>query len=305
MPPELLAPEAPTEYEKDTKMNMKQISKLVLVTALLVAGNGYAKTKTTITFLHNDYQGSPIKMTDEAGEEDILKFNMYAPYGERVYSGGDQSDTAKSYTGHVEDAESNLTYMQQRYYNPVLGRFMATDPLRFKEDNMNSFNRYAYANNNPYGFVDPDGREGISVDISDRISANFSDGVYSAKVDAEFMKVELDSDGNITVQGGVFYGKAALQSDLSAIAKEYGVECRGFNMNISAKTGWKKLSWSFKKDSGWGAIGLSSYKDSINIDPRNIIIKYKPFEKARNKEHNNVARKDRAIKNAEEGLEYN
>jgi uncharacterized protein RhaS with RHS repeats len=47
-------------------------------------------------------------------------------------------------------------YMQARYYDPVIGRFYSNDPVGFK--NMHNFNRYAYANNNPYKFTDPDGR---------------------------------------------------------------------------------------------------------------------------------------------------
>jgi hypothetical protein len=35
---------------------------------------------------------------------------------------------------------------------------MGIDPVEFKEDNIHSLNRYAYANNNPYKYVDPDGR---------------------------------------------------------------------------------------------------------------------------------------------------
>ncbi len=46
--------------------------------------------------------------------------------------------------------------MQARYYDPVIGRFMSNDLVGF--DNVHNFNRYAYANNNPYKYVDPDGR---------------------------------------------------------------------------------------------------------------------------------------------------
>jgi len=48
--------------------------------------------------------------------------------------------------------------MGARYYDPVVGRFISTDPVGFDEQNVHSFNRYAYANNNPYRYVDPDGR---------------------------------------------------------------------------------------------------------------------------------------------------
>jgi uncharacterized protein RhaS with RHS repeats len=53
--------------------------------------------------------------------------------------------------------------MQARYYDPVIGRFYSNDPIGFKS--VHSFNRYSYANNNPYKYVDPDGRDAISVQI--------------------------------------------------------------------------------------------------------------------------------------------
>ncbi|WP_438269636.1 hypothetical protein [Pseudomonas alvandae] len=34
---------------------------------------------------------------------------------------------------------------------------MGIDAVDFQENNLHSFNRYTYANNNPYKYVDPDG----------------------------------------------------------------------------------------------------------------------------------------------------
>jgi uncharacterized protein RhaS with RHS repeats len=47
--------------------------------------------------------------------------------------------------------------MQQRYYDPESGRFLSADPVQVG-GNGESFNRYAYANDNPYRYTDPDGR---------------------------------------------------------------------------------------------------------------------------------------------------
>jgi len=51
--------------------------------------------------------------------------------------------------------------MQARYYDPVIGRFYSNDPVGFK--NVHNFNRYSYANNNPYKYIDPDGRDAYLV----------------------------------------------------------------------------------------------------------------------------------------------
>jgi RHS repeat-associated protein len=49
-------------------------------------------------------------------------------------------------------------YMQQRYYDPLAGRFLSVDPVTTDAKTGSSFNRYVYGNNNPYKFKDPDGR---------------------------------------------------------------------------------------------------------------------------------------------------
>jgi RHS repeat-associated protein len=55
----------------------------------------------------------------------------------------------------------------QRYYDPILGRFLSVDPKEADPKTGASFNRYDYANNNPYRFTDPDGRASVGEMIDD------------------------------------------------------------------------------------------------------------------------------------------
>ena len=94
--------------------------------------------------------------TDASGA--VLWKENYRPYGERLNNQASGTAAQTGFTGKPFDAATGLSYMGARYYNPMLGRFMGVDPVGFKEENIHSFNRYAYANNNPYKFVDPDGK---------------------------------------------------------------------------------------------------------------------------------------------------
>ena len=117
-----------------------------------------ASAVEVVTYFHNDALGSPIAATDTTGK--LLWKEDYQPYGNRIRK--QNTDTNQQwYTGKHHEADIGLSYFGARWYDPTLGRFMAVDPVGFKETNIHSHNRYAYANNNPYLFVDPDGRESV------------------------------------------------------------------------------------------------------------------------------------------------
>jgi RHS repeat-associated protein len=106
---------------------------------------------------HNDALGSPIAATDQEGR--VVWRKSYTPYGQPI----DQAALDEpGYTGKFEEPDLGIQNFGARWYDPRIGRFLAIDPAGFDPQNPQSFNRYAYANNNPYKFVDPDGREAIS-----------------------------------------------------------------------------------------------------------------------------------------------
>jgi RHS repeat-associated protein len=59
----------------------------------------------------------------------------------------------------VNDADTGLVYMQQRYYDPIAARFLSVDPITTDANTGNGFNLYEYAQSNPYRYTDPDGRD--------------------------------------------------------------------------------------------------------------------------------------------------
>jgi RHS repeat-associated protein len=107
-------------------------------------------------FQHTDALGTPIVVTN--GSHTELERNEYEPFGKVT---NHPVIDGPGYTGHVEDAATGLTYMQQRYYDPAIGRFLSVDPVTADGATGGNFNRYWYANNNPYRFTDPDGRKPV------------------------------------------------------------------------------------------------------------------------------------------------
>ncbi len=116
---------------------------------------------STVRYLHTDALGSPVAETNETGS--VVKRTRYEAYGaptDGIYADG------PGYTGHVTDEATRLTYMQQRYYDPMAARFLSLDPVTTDASTGVGFNRYGYANNNPYRFVDPDGRQSFPFGIT-------------------------------------------------------------------------------------------------------------------------------------------
>jgi RHS repeat-associated protein len=121
----------------------------------LVAQDAWAwRSPFGMTYFHVDHQGTPLARSDAWGM--VFERTRRQSFGQPLAG---PLRNGPGYTGHMEDPGTGLVYMQQRYYDPAIGRFLSVDPVGPLEDARNHFGRYHYALNNPYRFTDPDGRE--------------------------------------------------------------------------------------------------------------------------------------------------
>ena len=62
------------------------------------------------------------------------------------------------YRGYYWDSELNLYYLNARYYDPLVGRFISQDDIEYLDpEALNGLNLYAYCINNPLKYVDYEG----------------------------------------------------------------------------------------------------------------------------------------------------
>ena len=141
---------------KNERKTLRQaFSHLAPLSGLLLCGLLAAEAHAqTVVYYHTDALGSPVAVTD--ANRNVIERSEYEPYGQLLNR---PATNGPGYTGHVADAATGLSYMQQRYYDPSIGRFLSTDPVSAFEKPLTHFNRYMYALNNPYKFTDPDGRD--------------------------------------------------------------------------------------------------------------------------------------------------
>lgn len=135
----------------------KHLVHWLFVCMVLIGASAWAQD--SVTYVYCDPQGTPLAEADASGN--ITATFEYTPYGTYAPRGTSQPGPAPSgpgYTGHVNDPETKLVYMQARYYDPATGHFLSVDPMVPEEGNTFNFNRYDYANNNPVVNLDPTGR---------------------------------------------------------------------------------------------------------------------------------------------------
>ncbi|MCL1132701.1 RHS repeat-associated core domain-containing protein, partial [Shewanella sairae] len=147
-------------------------------------------------------------------------------FGKRL--GGEKAGIG--YTGHLQDPDLGLTYMQARYYDPLIGRFYSNDPKNaasfLSKVRIQGFNRYAYAANNPYKYVDPDGRDYKEMYISLKLPF-----VGSMDVGTVNFTPNASDQGNTTSGIFVRFGKSASNvengASKGALKQEPTIQTRG------------------------------------------------------------------------------
>ena len=106
-------------------------------------------------FYHLDEQNSTAYITGMEGEiENRYRYDAFGVIRDRQ----EKFNNGIFYTGQQYDSITEQYYLRARYYNPAVGRFLQEDVYRG-----DGLNLYAYCENNPVVYYDPDGtkkREG-------------------------------------------------------------------------------------------------------------------------------------------------
>ena len=90
-------------------------------------------------------------------------FTSCDPYGKVISATGTLANiNPLRYRGYVYDTETSFYYLQSRYYDPTVGRFINADSYATTGQGIIGHNMFAYCGNNPAGFVDNGGQLAVT-----------------------------------------------------------------------------------------------------------------------------------------------
>lgn len=101
-------------------------------------------------------QGDITRIEDVNGN--VLATYEYDAWGKLISSSGSLAElNPLRYRGYYYDTETGFYYLQSRYYDPVVSRFINADRYASTGDGLLSYNMFAYCSNNPVNYSDPSG----------------------------------------------------------------------------------------------------------------------------------------------------
>jgi len=179
----------------------------------------YGQSTGSYKFLHKDYLGSILAITDEAGNK--LEGRHYDAWGNFTHlktgNGPVITDKAilasanllidRGYTSHEHFMQVGIIHMNGRLYDPLLRRFLNADENIQDPTNTQNYNKYGYVMNNPLMYNDPSG-EFWGILIGAVVGSYFS-GVQANNGNLNPVKWDWKSTSTWTsVVGGAFAGGA-------------------------------------------------------------------------------------------------
>ena len=122
-----------------------------------VNGTPYAMKRNGFVYYYiTNLQGDVMKLVDASGN--VVASYEYDPYGKILSSTGSLATVNPlRYRGYVYDQETGFYYLQSRYYDPAVGRFINADGYASTGQGIIGYNMFAYCGNSPLSRVDSEG----------------------------------------------------------------------------------------------------------------------------------------------------
>ena len=121
---------------------------------------GFVKgTTETYYYFQKDVLGNVVAVYDaNNGQVAAYTYDAWGKCRIRINVNGIATLNPIRYRGYYYDEETGLYYLQTRYYDPEIGRFISPDTVDYLDpETVHGLNLYAYCNNNPIMYTDPTG----------------------------------------------------------------------------------------------------------------------------------------------------
>jgi len=176
-------------------------------------------------YIGTDQVGSPRIVTDAIGS--VIKRIAYDSWGVQIEDSNPTFSMPFGFAGGLLDTATGLVRFGFRDYDPLVGRWMARDPILYQSGQANL---YVYANNDPVNFRDPSGL----ICVGWQAYAGFGAGLTLCYDKGNFSacaEVGLGIGGGLTADTGPLASVAdSTYSEISA-----GVQCGPLSVGVGFK----------------------------------------------------------------------
>ena len=157
-------------------------------------------------------QSDIVKLIDKTGAT-VVEYT-YDSWGKLLSTSGSLASTLGKnnpfrYRGYVYDEETGFYYLQSRYYNPEVGRFISSDVLLSTGQGVLGHNAYAYCGNNPIVREDTQGNLWGLIAAAVGAVTGAVVGAVTGAVTGAITALASGSDFGETVVAGIASGAAA------------------------------------------------------------------------------------------------
>ncbi len=151
-------------------------------------------------YYQKNLQGDIVRILNSMGT--IVTEYTYDAWGKVLTITGSFANTLGQYNpfryrGYYYDRETGFYYLQSRYYDPTVGRFLNADGIVGANGGIEGYNMFAYCNNNPVTYIDSYGYRSVKIGLHD-FTANGDCFTYEYEADFGYgtvtLSIEIDTN---------------------------------------------------------------------------------------------------------------